>query len=295
MNLITKNEMEIQAPAKINLFLEVLNKRDDGFHNIYSLFQAVSLFDTLRFELTDQPQIQLICDNNQELPTDDRNLIIKACQLMRRQFGLSQGLRIELIKRIPVAAGLGGGSSDAAAAIKACNVLFDLGIDRPTMAKLGLEIGSDLPFFFSSGQALVSGRGENVRDSDFPTDYHLVLVTPELSVSTAESYNRLRIGLTIKQTTFNLHGCKGVEQLLSGLRRSGNDFEETHLSSFPEIGRIRDGLHASGSALSRLSGSGPTVFGIFLAEPDRDRVLSVCRDEWRVEFVKPIKLGNTCR
>ncbi len=294
VNKITSDEIEIKTPAKINLFLEVLNKREDRFHNINSLFQAVSLYDKLHFQIQAKKELTLLIPDNKILPVDDDNLIVKAYNFMREKFELSYGLLVVLDKKIPIAAGLAGGSSDAAATILACNLLFDLELTQEGMAGCGLHIGSDLPFFFSSGQALVSGQGEIIEDTSYPLDYELVIVKPDISISTAESYDALKRDLTKQKNPFKLGTCRTVDRYITSLKRAGNDFEEVHLLSFPEIRKIKDGLLLAGADLVRMSGSGPCVFGLFKKLPDNKEDLNMSNMNWQIFFVKPILLAEYC-
>ncbi len=286
----SNNCVQIYAPAKVNLFLEVLGKRADGYHDIYSLFQAVSLCDRLTCERTDKTGADLTVAGADGLSTGPDNLVAKSYAMMAEEFGFDGGIKIRLEKNIPIAAGLGGGSADGAAAILACNRLFDLGLDYHTMARLALRIGSDLPFFFSSGQALVTGRGENIEEAEYPMDYEMILASPDLAVSTAASYAGLRMGLTKREAASTFLACRNVNDFLESLRLSGNDFERSHFESYPVLGRIRDTLIAVGASLVRMSGSGPTVFGIFERGPGTrfDDVLG--RQEWKWHSVAPVVL-----
>ncbi len=291
---ITKDEVEIETPAKINLFLEVLNKRADGFHNINSLFQAVSLFDKLHFKTQINKELTLEIVGNDSLPTGNDNLIVKAYNFMRDKFELESGLYVQLEKNIPVAAGLAGGSSDAAATILACNLLFDLELTQEGMAGCGLHIGSDLPFFFSSGQALITGQGEIIENTSYPLDYELVIVKPDISISTAESYSALKRDLTKQKNPFKLGTCRTVDRYITSLNGAGNDFEEVHLLSYPEIRKIKDGLLLAGADLARMSGSGPCVFGLFEKLPDNKEDLNMSNMNWQIFFVKPILFAEYC-
>lgn len=286
----------IGAPAKINLFLEVLGKRDDGYHELNSFFQAVSLFDRLKFsrdknhrsasvELKPDQQSQ-----NPALPLDDRNLIVRAYNLMRDRFDLSGGLVVELEKNIPVSAGLGGGSSDAAATILACSLLFDLDLKRSEMAKLGLQIGSDVPFFFCNGQALVGGRGEEITETNFPTDYWLVLVTPDVTISTGDSFRALNLGLTKKRPVFRFNGYETFQEMVELLKQTSNDFEDMQLREYPKIEEIFLGLKTSGAALARMSGSGPTVFGLYIDAPEIEGDELFGRGNRQVDIIRPVNL-----
>ncbi|MCK4607586.1 MAG: 4-(cytidine 5'-diphospho)-2-C-methyl-D-erythritol kinase [candidate division Zixibacteria bacterium] len=283
-----KGHLEIDAPAKVNLFLEVLRRREDGYHDINSAFQAVSLFDRLSFSVTDQPGISIKVLGNTDLSPGEDNLVARSFDLMRDRFDLKWGLSVALNKRIPVAAGLGGGSSDAAATILACNLLFDLGLSRSRMSELSLEIGSDLPFFFSHGQALVGGRGEIVEEISLPIDYWLLLVNPGIAISTADSYAALRMDLTKRQQGFSLPGCRDVSALVGALRLSGNDFEGVHRESCPVLESVREALLGSGALLVRMSGSGSTMFGVFGEAPKVRSSLKFNLGRWQHCTVKPI-------
>jgi 4-diphosphocytidyl-2-C-methyl-D-erythritol kinase len=284
---ITETEITIDAPAKVNLFLQVLGKRPDGYHNINSLFQAVSLFDRLQFRVVEEPGVMIELERSVALPLDNKNLISCAYQYMREKLGLRKGLSVKLDKRIPVAAGLAGGSADAAATILACNLLFGLGLNRPQMADIGLAVGSDVPFFFSGGQALVSGRGEVVVDTDFPIDYKMVLVTPNITISTAAGYAALKMDLTKPREPFKLKQCKQLEEFVRSLRLTGNDFEDMVCRSHPELVECRTALVSQGALLARMTGSGPTIFGIFAEEP-KEISERFNKREWRLATVEPI-------
>lgn len=287
---ITNDTVNISTPAKINLFLEVLNKRPDGFHNINSVFQAVSLFDNLLFKIIDEPIIKIKLVNDIDIPVNKNNLIYKAFTTFCRKYNISRGLSVELEKNIPVAAGLGGGSSDAAATILACNLLYDKNISVGEMIDLSLEIGSDLPFFFSSGTAKVTGRGEVVEDKELPLDYHLVLINPGIQVSTAESYVKLKRGLTNSKLPFNLARCRSAGEMITSLKLVGNDFEKNVFNSYSQIVRVKTFLEECGAALVRMSGSGSTMFGIFYTKPELNSASLVTEGDWRIDTVEPIAL-----
>jgi 4-diphosphocytidyl-2-C-methyl-D-erythritol kinase len=286
----------IGAPAKINLFLHVLNRREDGYHNIDSLFQAVSLFDRLRLHRTERPGIRLSVTNAPDLSMGDDNLICRAWRLMQERFDLPGGLAVELEKNIPLASGLAGGSTDAAATMAACRRLFDIGLSQSEMAELGAEVGSDVPFFFSSGQARVSGRGERIAECALPTDYWVVLVCPKLRLSTAEAYASLKRSLTSLGSAVTLSLCETVHALSSDLAETSNEFEKVHVLSYPELAEIRHGLLESGASLARMSGSGPTMYGLFAWMPEAESLGELVRGDWQVFTVRPITLpGQTLK
>lgn len=283
------NHIIVKAPAKINLFLKILGKRDDGYHNILSWFQAVSLFDHLIFE-KQATGITLAIEGREDLPADKSNLIVKAADMMFQRFGLSRGLRIHLEKNIPIAAGLAGGSSDAASTIYALNKLYDLNLSFRSMMELGLEIGSDLPFFFSSGQAEIAGRGEVIKKISLPLNYYIGLLCPPLMISTAESYARLNLDLTISNLNIKFTCPNSFDDLVGEIRDIGNDFERLHLNDYPILGESMDALKRTGAALTRMSGSGPTIFGLYKEMPEREDLQKIIRGDWQAFIVRPITL-----
>ncbi|NOY88993.1 MAG: 4-(cytidine 5'-diphospho)-2-C-methyl-D-erythritol kinase [FCB group bacterium] len=289
---ITKETIFIKAPAKVNLFLEVLNKRQDGYHNINSLFQAVSLYDNLTFSLMEKPEIEINLVNDVNLSTKSDNLISKAYHLMKKTFDFKYGLKVTLEKNIPLAAGLGRRVSLTVVfcTIIACNTLCKLGLDNKQMGRLALSIGADVPFFFTSGQALVQGKGEIIRETNYPDNYSMVLVCPEIFISTAVSYQELKRGLTFSKIPFNLAACHTTEEFISSLGLADNDFEKIHLRTYPELERIKDVLLRNGAQLARMSGSGPTIFGIFLELPDIKDDNTVVQGNWHFDTVRPITL-----
>ncbi len=263
-------QISVRAPAKINLFLKVLRRRNDGYHDIYSWFQAINLFDYLHFERTPESEIRLSIETDVDLPTDENNLVVRAARFMFKKFNLPGGLNIGLRKNIPVAAGLGGGSSDAASTIYAINELFKLGFSTEKMQHLGLEIGSDVPFFFSTGQAEVTGRGEIIRDIPLPLDYTILLIVPNIAVSTAESYRRLNLNLTSSGDGVRLPRCNDFGEMADLIDSVGNDFEKATLETLTILREIRDLIRKTGAAFTRMSGTGPAMFGLFNSAPRKE-------------------------
>ena len=283
------DKIEVRAPAKINLFLKILGKRKDGYHDIFSWFQAVNLFDYLIFD-KQETGTTLDIEGREDLLADKSNLIIRAADLMFQRFGLSGGLKIHLKKNIPIAAGLGGGSSDAASTIYAISRLYELNLSSESMMELGLEIGTDLPFFFSSGQAEVTGRGEAIKKIFLPLNYYIYLIHPRLMISTAESYARLNLDLTISNPNIKFTCRNNLDDLVGEIKGIGNDFERLHLNSYPVLGEIMDVLKRTGAVLTRMSGSGPTIFGLYKDMPEREDLQKIIRGDWQAFVVWPITL-----
>lgn len=280
----------IDVPAKINLFLHITGKREDGYHDIFSVFQAVSLYDHLEITRVQSSGVRIdsVSGPMQGFPLDDDNLIAKAYHAIQQRYNIRGGITVQVDKQIPIAAGLAGGSADAAATIAAINILWNLQLSTAQMAEIGLQIGSDLPFFFGNGQSLVTGRGENVQPVGLPTDYWLVLVTPRLHISTAEAYGRLSLTLTKSKNAFNLASCRTVKDLIEELSRQGNDFEPVQFASFPVLKEIFDWLAKHGATLVRMSGSGPTLFGLFETRPQICGEESRTGSTWDIRCVQPV-------
>ncbi|HXF91517.1 MAG TPA: 4-(cytidine 5'-diphospho)-2-C-methyl-D-erythritol kinase [Nitrospiraceae bacterium] len=261
--------VRVCAPAKINVILRVLDRRPDGYHNLWSVMQTVALEDELRLRVrAGQAGVMLQCDDP-TLPTDHRNLVSRAATLALERAGLNVGLEIELMKRIPHGAGLGGGSSDAAATIQGMNRLLGLGWTVARMAELGQQVGSDVPFFFFAPSALVTGRGEIVKPLRLKGARWVVLVNPGFPIDTRWAYERLsatRSGArSLSSALRAVETWEAVtwEELLPLVE---NDFEA---AVFPEHGvlhTIKTRLLSQGAEAALLSGSGSTVFGVFRDE-----------------------------
>jgi 4-diphosphocytidyl-2-C-methyl-D-erythritol kinase len=250
--------LNLRAPAKINWFLLVLARRKDGYHDINSLMQYVSLYDDLLFYSASS--LQVICDS--EIPLED-NLVYKAASLLQKYASCRKGIKIILHKNIPASAGLGGGSSDAASTLLGLNTLWSLGLKKRELAAMGMEIGSDVPFFLDGPSALIQGRGERITHMDFDSPTALLLVKPPVSVSTAWAYKSVK-KLTKKTIDIKLFCRAFAERDFASLSNMlKNDLEKIVVEEYPVVGKIKNRLLELGSVLSAMSGSGPTVFGVF--------------------------------
>lgn len=265
----------LRAPAKINCFLRVVGRRADGYHLLETMMQKVALYDEI--ELTPISQgIQLHC-LGADLPTGADNLVHRAAALflqsLREATGKEPpGVRLQLTKRIPVAAGLGGGSSDAAATLLGLNRLLGTDLAPETLAAMGLQLGADVPFFLApSPAALATGIGEVLRPVAPLAGYRILLVNPGFAVATRWVYQNF--SLTNKERAGNLSASRdcevagGVGERLptawSPCQDTGNDLETVTVAKYPEIGRLKEELLRLGATLSLMSGSGPTVFALF--------------------------------
>lgn len=241
------------SPAKINLFLRIISKRPDGFHNLSSLFQTISLGDTLTFELDNQDK--LTCSTS-EIPSDHSNLILKATHLFRCKSGFDCHFKVNLIKRIPSQAGLGGGSSNAATTLWACNQLTDAQFSISTLAQWGAEIGSDVPFFFSQGTAYCTERGEKVYNLPPLASPPLSVVKPPGGLSTPDVYRRLHFGQPISEKSMK----QDLDTFFSGTPLYFNDLEKPAFEIRPELAQLKNELKNSGFNVVLLSGSGSAFF-----------------------------------
>jgi 4-diphosphocytidyl-2-C-methyl-D-erythritol kinase len=239
--------MRLFSPAKINLFLKVVRKRGDGYHELSSLFQTISVGDILTFQR--QTNDVLTC-SDPNLPLDSSNLVLKALQLFRLKTGLDLHLRIHLDKRIPSQAGLGGGSSNAATTLWACNQLSGGIATIKELMEWGAEVGSDVPFFFSLGTAHCTGRGEHVTVLDSLPPTKLWIVKPEFGLSTPEVYHRFRI---------QAHNQEREDTILKTISYF-NDLETSAFEIRPELQILKQNLLSSGFTTVLMSGSGSSLF-----------------------------------
>ncbi|PMC34073.1 4-(cytidine 5'-diphospho)-2-C-methyl-D-erythritol kinase [Bacillus sp. UMB0899] len=265
-----------KAPAKINLSLDVLRKREDGFHEVRMIMTTIDLAD--RVELVDIPSNEIrIVSHNRFVPDDQRNLAYQAAKLLKERFDIEKGVSISITKTIPVAAGLAGGSSDAAATLRGLNKLWKLGLTLDDLAKLGAEIGSDVSFCVYGGTALATGRGEIIQQIDPPPHCWVVLAKPTIGVSTADVYRNLNLQAVqhpdVDGMVNALHS-NNYEKICSLM---GNVLEDVTLRMHPEVANIKEQMKRFGADAVLMSGSGPTVFGLVQYESRLPRVYNGLR------------------
>jgi 4-diphosphocytidyl-2-C-methyl-D-erythritol kinase len=252
-----KRTIEAHSPAKVNLMLKIVKKREDGYHEIRTIFQKISLHDTLRFTLREEPGIR-IRTSDPNLSTGKENLIYRAASAVLQRSAYGGGVSIALRKRIPVGAGLGGGSSNAATTLKALNLLLNLNLSPRKLMDFGLRIGADVPFFLMEGSALGAGIGERLRKIDLPELWY-VLINPGFEVSTAWAYEHHV--LTKERIDYNIHKFPRIPEEVAGIL--WNDLEGVVSRAHPEISAAKEILFSEGALGALMTGSGPTVFGIF--------------------------------
>lgn len=244
--------------AKINLFLKVLGKRDDGYHDIVTLMQRISLCDEITF--SEKGSTIVVKCPGSDLPEGDGNIIFKAAEALFSHTCQNRGVEITVVKNIPIAAGLGGGSSNAATTLTTLNEMMDFNLGREELMEIGVNLGADVPFFILGKTAWASGIGDKLMAADKMPKMWYVLINPGFEVSTKEVYGNLKLGLTKDTIKYNMPRSKSVSQIVDDL---SNDLEGVSLRLYPAIPHIKELLRAHGALGSLMSGSGPTVFGIF--------------------------------
>jgi 4-diphosphocytidyl-2-C-methyl-D-erythritol kinase len=284
---VPPDTVRVLAPAKVNLFLEVLGKRVDGYHEVATLMAPVDLTDELDFRPSESGELSLTCDDP-GLPTGPENLVLKAATRLRDSTGCPAGATIRLTKRIPVAAGLGGGSSDAAATLVGLNELWKLGLSPAALARLGAEIGSDVPFFLSGSAAWCTGRGEVVTPAPVGRPLDLVLVKPPEGLQTAEVYHRVQIPASPAD------GGPARSALASGDvealgRALHNRLQEPAFELAPAVAEWHRRLAAVGTAGCLMSGSGSCLFALCRSSAEARRVHDDLSRGWPSAGVSPTR------
>lgn len=264
--MVTLKELAVPSFAKINLGLEVLGPRQDGYHELRTVFQTIDLHDDIRIR-EGGSRVQLTC-SHPGVPCDGTNLAYRAADELRRRAGIRRGVRIEIVKRIPVAGGLGGGSSNAGAVLMALDRLWRLGLGRTGLHAIARRLGADVPFFLTGGTALGLARGDEVYSLQEQIRAHVVLVDPGRPLSTRNVFGRIDAGLTPRDNSLTIH--RFVSSDLRGAVRFGilrNELERVALVEAPDLAesarRMRVILMREGAMLAQMSGSGSAFFGLF--------------------------------
>jgi len=264
-----------KAPAKVNLFLRVVRKREDGYHDIFSLMQKISLYDELYFSPCNRRGVFLDCSDD-TLPTDEDNLVFKAAQSIFEFCNYRFGVKIRIIKNIPLTAGLGGGSSDAAATLLALNSIFSFGLTKNQLMRLGARLGADVPFFLFGNRALAYGIGDQLKRAPSCPDLNFVLIKPPFELSTKMVYENLTLRLTMGKNNYRSSRFLALSDIVDKLH---NDLESVSLKIYPELTVFKKMLLNHGALGALMSGSGPTVFGIFSNGKEAKKALEFIKKE----------------
>lgn len=256
---------QIKAYAKINLGLDVVGKMENGYHQVRMVMQTVGICDELELKRGGE-EIVLTADNS-SIPLNKDNLIYKAADIMRNEYHIKEGIQIHLRKTIPVAAGMAGGSSDAAAVFKGINRMFDLGCSLEELYRLGVRVGADVPYCILGGTALAEGIGEKLTALTPAPDCFCLIAKPDLSISTRDVYEQLdREGIERHPDIDGMVRAIEESSLQGILDRMDNVLENVTAGRYPVIGRLKSEMKKLGALNALMSGSGPTVFGIFIDE-----------------------------
>lgn len=257
------DDISLKALAKINLGLDVVRRREDGYHEVRMIMQTIHLYDRLKITKMKTPGIE-IHSNLPFLPVNENNLVYKAGKLLMDEFGIREGVRVDLLKRIPVAAGMAGGSSDAAAMLYGMNQLFGLKLSRQALMERGVTIGADVPYCLMRGTALAEGIGEKLKQLPPMVKCPVLIAKPQISVSTKFVYQNLKLDEhTVHPDIDRLIQDIRNKDLQAVARDMGNVLETVTIPNYPVIAQIKEQMMHSGAVNSMMSGSGPTVFGLF--------------------------------
>lgn len=265
-----------KAPAKINLSLDVLSKRNDGYHNVEMVMTTIDLADRIELYTLKENRIEISLESRY-VPSDERNLAYKAAALFKSHYGILSGVRINIYKSIPVSAGLGGGSADAAAVLRGLNRLWSLNIRTRELADLADALGSDVPFCVHGGTAVARGRGERIKKLPAPPSCWVVLAKPDIGVSTRTIFQSVRLdrlshpdSSAIIEALYERNFAKLSDNL-------GNSLEEITSALHPEVSHIKEKMRQNGASAVLMSGSGPTVYGLVQQESKAQRIYNSMR------------------
>lgn len=278
-----------KAPAKINLGLDIAGKRPDGYHELSMIMVSVDLNDYVTLTLLDSDMIIMNSDSH-KMPLNEKNDVYKAALLLKQKYGVTQGVEITLKKSIPICAGLGGGSSDAAAAIRGLNRLWNLEMSREEMIEVGFQIGSDVPYCLEAGCSLVTGKGEIVERLETSLSSWVVLVKPHFGISTRTVFPEIDLETISRVDIPALKKALLDKDYEEMIRCMGNSLEDVTIARKPFIQKIKDRMLKCGADVTLMTGSGPTVFALCSTEKRADRVVNsmkgFCKEVYKVRILQ---------
>ena len=286
--ILEMEKISLKAFAKINIGLNIISKRPDGYHEIETIFQLIDLYDTITISKRNDTQI-VIHSRNKNIPLNHDNICYKATNLLRGVSGISDGVNITINKRIPMGAGLGGGSSDAASALKGLIRIWGLRLNENSLMDVAKQVGADVPFFIKGGTAFATGIGEKLTHIEFPTEYFCVLVHPPIEVSTEWAYKNYTFSLTKTKKISKLSQFLQKKINLSELKNYvQNDFEKLVFKEFPELCELKEKLYQNGAFFASMSGSGSTIFGLFKSFIKAEEAVGIFPESCQTILVQPI-------
>jgi len=280
--------MIVRANCKLNIHLRVTGKLPDGYHSLETIFQEIPFYDEIDIKALDSGLIEF-ASNGIKIPDGGKNICTKAADILKRTYGIKKGCRIVLTKNVPIGAGLGGGSSDAAAVLKALNELWGLSLSDAELEHIGLKLGADVPFFIKGGCAWAEGKGELLTPMEpLLKNGSILLIYPQIHISTPDAYRKLNLNLTNLSNNIIFAEVSKPGVSLSGIRAGLiNDFESVVFKEYPEIGHIKELLLCEGADFAAMSGSGSAVFGFFTNENMIKKLIGKLDRNY---FVKAVKL-----
>lgn len=280
--------------AKVNLGLDIVGRRDDGYHEVKMIMQSVDLKDCMTLTVTDEDIVAIMTDSK-DIPADDSNIVIKAIKLLKQEYGIEKGINVELKKNIPIAGGMAGGSADAAAALRGMNELFDLKLDDKKLCELGVKLGADVPYCIMGGTMLSEGIGEVLTPLKSAPDCYVAIVKPAFSVSTKkvyEAYDSLSGDRIIHPDIDGLIDAINEGDLYKMCTCMGNSLESVTEKEHTLIAEIKRILKEKGAVKAMMSGSGPTVFAIFDDKDKANSAISIFDNNERIEMTTVVKFLN---
>lgn len=277
-----------RAPAKINLGLDIIGKHEDGYHELSMIMISVDLNDYVTVSDLETDGI-IMESNNHKMPLNARNDVFKAASLIKERYGIKKGVKIVLEKSIPICAGLGGGSTDAAATIRALNKLWELNLSKDEMIEIGFAIGSDVPYCLDAGCALITGKGEFVQCLNTHLSSWVVLVKPDFGISTRTIFSEIDCNTISRVDIEALKAAILAEDYKAMIEHMGNSLEDVTISRKPFIQKIKDKMMKCGADVALMTGSGPTVFALCPSEKRADRVVNgmrgFCKEVYKVRTI----------
>lgn len=289
------NEISLKALAKINLGLDVVKRREDGYHEVRMIMQTIHLYDRLEIKKTKNSEITM-ATNLSFLPTNENNLVYKAAKLLRDEFQIKEGVHVNLQKHIPVAAGMAGGSTDAAAVLYGINRIFKLGLSRKELMERGVKIGADVPYCLMRGTALAEGIGEDLSALPPMVKCPVLIAKPSISVSTKFVYENLKLDDTMVHPDIDALVADIKAQDLHKIAADmGNVLETVTIPNYPVIADIKNHMMEHGAINSMMSGSGPTVFGLFEDEETAQEAFAAMKKSGLAKQVYLTSIYNNAR
>lgn len=284
--------LELKAYAKVNLGIDVIGKRPDGYHEVRMIMQTVKLYDRITMEKNDSGNI-ILSTNLPYLPVNEKNLVYRAIDMIRNAYGITDGVTASIVKRIPIAAGMAGGSSDAAAAFVGMNQLFHLGITQQELMDYGVKLGADIPYCIMRGTALSEGIGEILTPLPPIPNCWFLIVKPTFSMSTKFVYENLHLDeIAVHPDIDGMKEALYQRDLIGVTDRMENVLEQITKKHYPAIGEIKDIMRKEGALNALMSGSGSTVFGIFKSKETAEKAAAACHEHPSVKQTHIVRPFN---